>query len=177
MYNSSETFRYYLIYYEDIDETKLYAFTNKKKLAEEFIRQRQNSKFILKKKDMSSYEAMNIERIYPTLYLLVFEFSTQDNSDILNVKNGSLILTAKEKSECVSRLSELIFHNIIADCYPIKVNMLHKVTFLKNKYFKSLIDIGYIKINNNRINGVIDGNDIRFNTLEMILTLFAHLFK
>ena len=82
MQYNGDTFRYYIIYITDqfLSErysylsapSQLYAFTTDKKLADTFMNQRKDGLFKIRKKDLTSYEAMNLEKKYRLSYLITF---------------------------------------------------------------------------------------------------------
>ena len=186
MQYNGDTFRYYIIYITDqfLSErysylsapSQLYAFTTDKKLADTFMNQRKDGLFKIRKKDLTSYEAMNLEKKYRLSYLITF--GCVSRSDISNQPSiVDVVLTEYEKQNIISTLGVIGYTNIVRDCYQ-GYKIFDFIPRLQIKYIRSLLDIGFVSMNSDGTVGCAIGrHGIQYDSLEMLVSLYSVLFR
>lgn len=187
MASEDRTFRYYIIQINDpvlaerfsyqSPPSQIYAFTPDKTLAERFIQDRKENLFKLKKRDLSSYEAMALEKRYPLSYLVNFECHTRSDSLSTVFQSVSVVTTAYEQQNVLNTIGVMAYTHLVNDCY-MGYKIFDNIAFLKSKYIKSLLDIGFAAIGKTGfIECGVGNTKIQYDTLEMLISLYSCLFR
>ena len=107
-----ETFLWYCFYIESKDMDKdfeLYAYTDSKKLAKRFQKERDMTKFIMKTYYLTVDEVHNLAENYNEMYLEIFQGKTKVNTDGFHIVEFSMVVTKMEKLNVLNFTSDLIF--------------------------------------------------------------------
>lgn len=174
----------YLIYLTDPDlcekyyiDSQLYAYTRDKSLAEAFISQR-NNKFKIKKKDLSLYQGLYIEKKYSTSFLEEFQCETigTDKNGNFYIDKIPIVVTNKERNNAINFVTRMVYNEIIPKCYN-SFSIFDQFYGLKLKYIQSLINLKIITIDESgRMWGSATTGKLHFDFLKIISFLYSDLF-
>lgn len=110
-------YKYYFYYLIDDDKTELYAYTDNKKISEEFKLQRNMNKFIYKKEKISREELNKLATDIPDLYLEVVDGITEKRGHGSPIEKISIAMTRLETMSVISTSNDIIYSKIWGNTY------------------------------------------------------------
>lgn len=127
------------------DKYPLYALTNDKKLAKEFIRERDMDKFILRKSKMDNDEYVSFANQNSSSVLSSYDYVSYDKDDSFKERDIRIVSTWNEKEIVMGVIEESVasMESVKYISFPF---------MFSEKYYKALDDLCYVsfwKLNGN----------------------------